>query len=449
MKNMSIPAFETTNVRGLGGAEGSLSRRALLILLFIVLVTDLVPGLGVGIGPGLSGKNLLLYFVVILIAVRAASSSRGIRFSDLDVHAPFLLLMAYATITIVIASAFSPTYDVFRGIVTLKNQLVDLYLFMFAFRYAVESRFDLLRILRFVIVTMLIISCITLIDFLNIPDLGLIGLHHGRIEGPFGSANQYGALLAFLLPISIATMNPDMQGWRKWLWWLGIVISAALLLATGSRGAFVSTVVGSTIGVFLLRHHLDMRQVARFAAVATGLFIVFVIIFAIFNADLLLGRIEKTASGNIYVASSGRIEIWTAAILVMLEWPLSFLVGYGWNTFESSGIWKSAHNEYLDRWYELGVIGLVLFIALLHAILIRARRRLANADPELRKIMIGYVFSMSIVVVNIFFSGLPDPWTLIWIATGLVMGLQATAVSETSSANRTNTVAVIPNKNAD
>lgn len=427
---MSIQAANIHDIPAIRRQRTSPVRKALLYVLLTVLLVDMGSGLGIGIGTGLSGKNVLLYILVIAIGIQAVTNSRGLQFFDLDVHARFLSLIAYAMVTIFVASAFSPMYDGLRGVITLKNQLVDLYLFMFVYRYGIERRVDYVSFLRFIVVTMMFLSFISLIDFLNIPDLGLIGTHKGRIEGPFGSANQYGALLAFMLPITITTIRPNMRKWKKWLWWSGVVITAGLLLATGSRGAFVSTVVGSVIGVILLRRFLDMRQVARFAAIAFGLLVVFVIVFMVFNADLLLSRLEKTTSGNIYVASAGRLEIWTAALLIMLEWPLSFLVGNGWNSFGSSGIWKSAHNEYMDRFYELGIIGLALFVSLLFTVTNRVRSRIAKADTELRRMLIGYVFAMSIVVVNIFFSGLPDSWTIIWIVSGLILGLQATIGTE-------------------
>ena len=435
---MSIPAQSKSQLYPHKGRQSMLLRKSLLVALFLVLLTDMTPGLRVGIMPGLSGKNLLLYIVVFTILVRVATDSKGIRFSDLDVHAPFILMIVYAMFTIVIASMLSPAFDMRLGIVSLKNQVADLFLFMFVFRYGLEHRQDFLSILRFVIVTMLIMSIVTLIDFLNIPDLGLIGTHKGRIEGPFGEANQYGALLVFLLPISIAAVSPELRSWKKGLWWFGILVMGVLLVATGSRGALVALVSGSAIGAFILRRYVDIRQVARIAAAFLGVFLVVIVIFTIFNPEFLLERFEKTTSANIYVASSGRLEIWTAAILVMLEWPWSFLVGNGWNSYAASGIWKSAHSEYVDRLYELGVIGLSLFIALLYQITTRARRRLATADPELRRIIIGYVFSMSTVVVSIFFVELPDPWTIIWVITGLVMGLQAMPATDSAEIDHRN-----------
>ncbi|NIP23013.1 MAG: hypothetical protein GWN81_26215, partial [Phycisphaerae bacterium] len=104
-----------------------------------------------------------------------------------------------------------------------------------------------------------------------------------------------------------------------------------------------------------------------------------------------------------------------------------FIVGYGWNAYEASGIWKSAHNEYLDRLYEMGIIGLALYVAVLRVTVSRVRGHLDDMPIEVRRIMIGYIFGMMMTFVNLFFVAIPDPWTVIWIITGLVMGLQATS----------------------
>ena len=407
--------------------ETSKVRRFLLYSMFIVLMIDNTPNMGIGFGLGLSAKNLYLYSLVLLIGIRAVTSPAGLRIVDLDIHVPYWMMMLYATLTWGILSIADPTYSIFRGALTVKNQLIDLYLFMFAFRYGIESKSDYLSLLRAIIITLFVTSFITLIDYLNIPDLGIIGSHQGRIEGPIGAANQYGALLAFLIPLTIACMPAKQSRAGRWFWQAGVLISAILLIATGSRGAFLSIIAGSFFGVIYLRNFLNMRQVLRFAAIAFLIAILLFAAFAIFNFDFLMQRFEKTASESLGRASSGRVDIWRAAILVMLEWPMSFIVGYGWNAYESSGIWKSAHNEYLDRWYEMGIIGVVLYVAVLRAMVARVRKRLNDMPDEICRIMIGYTFGMMMTYVNLFFVAIPDPWTVIWMVTGLVMGLQATS----------------------
>ena len=411
--------------------------RVVLVSMLLVLLVDLVPGMGLGVMPGLSAKNLYLYAIVLVIAARAVMKPEGVVFSDLDVHVPFLLLIVFSILSVALVSIGDPTYSITRGLITLKNQVVDLYLFMFIFRYGLDSKTDILRVLRLIVVIMFVLSFLTLIDFLNIPDLGIVGTYRGRIEGPFGAANQYGALLAFLLPVSIGMQPPEASRSVRFMWRVGILTTAGLLIATGSRGAYLSVVVGSFLSIFYLRRHLDLAKVTRFTLLALGSMIVLLIIFAIFNFEFLVERFEKTTSGNVYTASSGRVSIWTATLLVMAEWPMSFLTGYGWNAYETSGIWKAAHNEYLDRYYELGVIGVLLYVWLIYAVIGRARRFLHRSPDDMTsRIMIGYIFGMIIIAVNIFFVAIPDPWTIIWIYTGCVMAIQAFDTREAGQQGR-------------
>ena len=411
-------------------ASGALQResrggRIFLILMFVTLVIDSMPGRGLGIAPGLSAKNLYLYIICFFIGARSVMDPYGLRFSDLNIHLPFLLIIGYAFFTLSIRSIFDPTYNTLGAIKTLKNRELDLYLLMFIFAYLLSCRQDFLRIIRIFMVFMFISSFITLIDFLNIPDLGIVGTHRGRIEGPIGAANQYGTLLAFLLPISIATI-PENRPVARWLWRFGILIFAILLIGTGSRGAYVATVSGSMFAVFYLREYMDLRVVGRVAIGGLLTVIVLVSAFLVFNPEFFQSLHDKTATGDLESASSGRWAIWGAGFGVMLEAPYSFLVGYGWNTFDNSGIWRTAHSEYVNRYFELGVIGLLAFIYLLWSIIQNAKRSLHRAGEDTHRLIISFIFAMFILVVNVAFVIPYKAGSFIWIIIGLMMGVQRT-----------------------
>ena len=271
-------------------SRNSTFMRLVLLSMLLVLLVDLVPGMGLGVMRGLSAKNLYLYAIVIVIAARAVVKPEGVVFSDLDVHAPFLLLIVYAILTIALVGIVDPTYRITSGLITLKNQVVDLYLFMFIFRYGLDSRTDVLRVMRVMVVVMFFISFFSLLDFLNIPDLGIVGTHRGRIEGPFGAANQYGALLAFLLPVSMGLQPQNASRSVRFFWRVGLLLTVVLLIASGSRGAYLSVVVGSFLSVIYLRRHLDMAKVVRFSLLATGALILLLVAFAVFNYDFLVER---------------------------------------------------------------------------------------------------------------------------------------------------------------
>ena len=123
----------------------------------------------------------------------------------------------------------------------------------------------------------------------------------------------------------------------------------------------------------------------------------------------------------------------------MLEAPYSFLVGYGWNTFDNSGIWKSAHSEYVNRYFETGVVGLVTFVFLLWTIIVSARKNLKKTDQTSRKLLLAFVFAMIMLSINVFFVMPYTAWSIIWIIIGLMLGLQATFPSDGARPNQVGT----------
>ena len=400
--------------------------RVLLFLMFVVLFLDAIPGFGIGIIRGLSAQNLYLYLLSLFIVARAVANPNGMRFVDLDIHIPFLSAMLYASLTLVVSGMFDPTYNEMRGIVAFKNRLLDLYLLFIVSRYFVSSYEDFLWLIRSIVVILFVFAFVTLLEFLGVVDIGIIGTFKGRIEGPFGDANQFGATLAFMLPVAIATM-PARSTFIRGLWRLGVLTMILLLLGTGSRGAYVGVIAGSIISAVYLRDHLDMRTVGKIAAAGLAVLIVLGLGLAFFKAELVTQIMEKSTTGDIETASSGRWAIWSAALGVMLEAPYSFLVGYGWNTFETSGIWKSAHSEYVNWYFETGLIGLGIFVVLMLLIIRRTRVSLAGIAGPARRPIIGFAVGMIILAIDIAFVQVYNSWSIIWVVIGLTAGLQATA----------------------
>lgn len=420
--------------------RNSRAGRIFLVIMFITLMLDALPDFRVGIGPGLSAKNLYLYSLCILIGARAVMNPYGLRFVDLHVHIPFLAAILYAFLTLAISSVYDPMYDTMRGLASLKNKMIDLYLLMFIFRFLVSSRDDFIWLIKAVVVMMFVSAFLTLIDFVNMPDLGIVGTYKGRIEGPIGGANQYGSLLAFLLPISIGTM-PRKPGFARWFWRIGILITVILLIGTGSRGAYVGMIAGSAAAVVYMRDYVDLRTVARMTISALGMATVLIIAYLMLNPDFLVNLVEKSTTGDLETASSGRWAIWGAALGVMLEVPYTFLVGYGWNSFESSGIWKSAHSVYFNHFFEVGIIGLAIFIILIRNIVQRSRACLKRADDEASILTKSFVISMFVLAIDIIFVTPSAAWSVMWILIGLMLGLQSTlphGQSDTQNASANN-----------
>ena len=139
---------------------------------------------------------------------------------------------------------------------------------------------------------------------------------------------------------------------------------------------------------------------------------------------------EASAGVNSYLPQTSFNE----SLLLFLPKKPTSSTAEGVAAYEASGIWKSAHNEYLDRMFELGTIGLSINLYLLYVLVSRTRRLLSDSSENMRRLQIGYIFAVLIMFVDIFFVAIPDPWTVIWVITGLLFGLQSLVETNGQSA---------------
>ena len=68
----------------------------------------------------------------------------------------------------------------------------------------------------------------------------------GRVQGAVGESNQYGAFVALSLPAIVAMVTITRGMWRIF-WMAASVITAAALVMTVSRGAFVATAFATAV----------------------------------------------------------------------------------------------------------------------------------------------------------------------------------------------------------
>ena len=120
---------------------------------------------------------------------------------------------------------------------------------------------------------------------------------------------------------------------------------------------------------------------------------------------------------------SGRSDIWTTALAAMVEHPLTFITGFGWNVYTSMPFQFATHNHYLNLWFNLGLLGLFCGSYLLFSAIARARRASLHADPPYRGQLIAFVIGVVGVATAVFFVDLHDPWYYFWMYAGVVMRL--------------------------
>jgi len=240
------------------------------------------------------------------------------------------------------------------------------------------------------------------------------------------SGNIVGGALAMLLPFNLALFCFGSRRRSRFLLGLSLLIIGATVLLTQSRGALVGLVVAfvamaiwrsrwfvllvplGLIGLFLGSRYFGVQQMA----------------------DFLL--ISNTTS-----SAQGRIELWQRAIYMLQDFPYT---GIGLGTFSRVApilypffligpdtVVPHAHNLFLQMGVDLGIPGLVAFIALLTAFASTAVVTIRRArGTEFAPLAIGLFCGFVVYLIhglldNVTFS--TKPGTVIWAILGLTTAL--------------------------
>jgi O-antigen ligase len=411
----------------------------LAIAALFLLATDAV-NYELTLIPGLSVKNILVYMVGTLIALRMVVTRQSIMAAT-SMQGAFLVLILYATITWLVAALVIdyPRYDMYFSAIRLKNGLIDHLIFFLVFLFGVRNADEGIKVIKGILLGVLLANAVTILDAVGILDIGFKIREDGRTSGAIGESNQYAAFIVLFLPATIAVAVASRGVMR--LFWLGAALVGAYALAmTASRGGFVGLALALAVGAYLYRHLVSYSRVAGWALGAVVILVVFIALSP-YGGLLAERMIGQSAGGDMTQVSSGRSEIWTKALEVMIENPVTLITGYGWDVYDTMPFNYSPHNHYLGMWFSLGLLGVFCNVYLLGSAIARAKRASEVAHPPHRGQLIAFVVGGIALMAAIFFVDLHNPWHYFWMYAGLVMRLALSVneepATERAVANRT------------
>jgi len=260
---------------------------------------------------------------------------------------------------------------------------------------------------------------------------GLTQFHPGPSERmdhlPYYDANDFGVFAVTALPLAIYFIF----GQSRLLLRLAACAGGGLLLfafvQTGSRGGFLALM--GVVAFFVIRHTTIPARFRVLAVLVIGL------LFAAAASDSYWERmrtIPHPASDYNVTSVTGRWQVWGRGLGYMIKNPV-FGVGAGsFSTAEGrlSGIqqWTAPHNAYIQLGAELGIPGLLFFLALItsamatlrfveraHAAAHGRAAMPARLSQSLLASLVGYV--VGAFFLSLAYAGML--WTLAALATGL------------------------------
>ncbi len=241
-----------------------------------------------------------------------------------------------------------------------------------------------------------------------------------RVCSSIGHSNYLGNFLLYITPLSAALALATNKRARLF----AAIITAMSLLAivfSVARGAWVGIIVGMIFFVILELKYapakplINRKNLLRYAAIILLFSSVIISIIAFTPASRSIKeRVQALITQG--VSSSGRIILWRDSLKML---PAFALTGAGSEGFRKALLLykskelaklsqpdnnESSHNSYLDVALSHGLLGLVLYLAIIISTLttfLRLRRRITS--PSWRIIISGVAASFVAVLAHNFF----------------------------------------------
>lgn len=140
------------------------------------------------------------------------------------------------------------------------------------------------------------------------------------------------------------------------------IIICIAVFSSVKRGGVLA--LGLAMLTYIISNQLVSKQ-GKFTKIIIG-FCVLAAFFAVFAYIGTMGdnnvfeRFESIQQDN----GSGRTDVWSEAWrLINKQGPITYFIGNGFNAVvRNSRYVLSAHNDYLEAWFDFGLIGLLLYV---------------------------------------------------------------------------------------
>lgn len=212
----------------------------------------------------------------------------------------------------------------------------------------------------------------------------------GRAVGTLDNPNMLGEYLIFLIPVAFALFLSREEGMKSLSALFSCFVMGACLILTWSRGAWLGLMAGLLIFLLMWHHRSLWLILAGIASIP--------VLPSVLPASVVS---RFTSIGNMSDSSTSyRVYIWRATVNMIADNPLSGIGAgegawkrmYPFYTYNGIEAAPHSHNLYLQIWLELGVFGLIIFLAFLFllyqsgfSMFVRTGKGNINSLPDIDK----------------------------------------------------------------
>jgi hypothetical protein len=310
--------------------------KILVFATFLAIWLESVLGIEIGLVPGLSAKNVVLYLTLVWIVLQAAldGSHGGLfarRHDYMSLHVAFIgfILLAVVSAVACLTVLRYPDYTVEFTLWTLKAYLIDHYLFMFVFLVGLRNADEARQLARLVLIAMAFGILLWAIDYIVGADLGLVSEKGPAVSGADRRPNpdRHGHYL--LLP-SDGGDGHSTRGKARVFWLVSVLACFAMLLATASRGPLVGLIGAAMIAAWFARDRIKARHMSLYRRCRGAVLVLGYLALGEGSRSCCHDRvIGQSTQATRFDQSSGRNVLWATPLPTWLQ-SLDLLVGHGW-----------------------------------------------------------------------------------------------------------------------
>jgi len=275
-----------------------------------------------------------------------------------------------------------------------------------------------------------------------------------NVFGLFGNVNYFAEYLIIPLTIAVSLFFASEDRTRKLLLLIGILAMGGSLILTFTRGSYLGLGTSLIFMFFLFIFSGGKTFIKDNKKLFIIIFLAIILIISLFvipnplnKPGTIISKIKDRISVTQLTRSNPikrRIATWKFTALMIKDHPLlgSGIGTYKYNTlkyqaefFEQGenrslyphGFADKAHNEYLQLWAEMGIIGLGIFIWLMVCYFnygIKILNKIKNHYKQ--ALLIGLIGSIMAVLVDGIFGfplHLAATIVLFWIAIGFTVAI--------------------------
>ena len=275
-----------------------------------------------------------------------------------------------------------------------------------------------------------------------------------QVFGLFGNVNYFAEYLIVPLSIAVPLFFTSNNRIKKVLLLIGILSMGTTLIITFTRGSYLGFAIALIFMFFLFQLSRGKSFIKKNKKIFIIILVAVIILTLLFviptplnDTGTVISKIKSRISVSQLTQSSSikrRIATWKFTALMIKDHPL---LGSGLGTFKYNtlryqarffdqgqnrslypyGIANQAHNEYLQFWAEIGIIGLAVFIWLMITYFNYGIRYLKREKNEQKQgMVIGLMGAVVAVLVDGIFGfplHLPATIVLFWLALALTFAM--------------------------